>query len=200
MGKAIRNKLVGDFTEDRIEAQLHNKLTHNYERQQAFGESRADFMIYDNDGVRTAVVECKSGRFSDAGQARRLVSLAGTTKQRTLHLVTKHGDARLFSPAVKEVFRQAKAGGIHIKFYDIDRPRQSVRAIANQVREQLKSEQARQPAAHRQTYKGLAVDGKPQNQRAGGAAGQTKGTAASVKQSAAAPTIIDAANRFVRGR
>lgn len=144
MGKAIKNKLVGDFTEDRLEAQLNRKLPHNYERQQVHGESRADFILHDDDGVRAAVVECKSGGFRDVLQARRLVTLAETTKARTLYLVTKHGDARRFSPAVREVFRQAKAEGrIFVKFFDIDKPRDAVRGIANHVREQLRPEGAR---------------------------------------------------------
>jgi DNA-binding sugar fermentation-stimulating protein len=140
MGKAIHNKLVGDFSEDRFEAELHRKLPYNYERQQVHGESRADFILHDNDGVATAVVECKSGGFRDAGQARRLVRLAETTKARTLYLVTKHGDARQFSPAVKDVLRQAKAEGkILVKFFDIDKPRDAARGIASHVRLQLRS-------------------------------------------------------------
>lgn len=144
MGKPIHNKLAGDFTEDRLEAALNRKLRYNYERQQTHGESRADFILHDDDGVRTAVIECKSGGFRDAGQARRLVALAETTKARTLYLVTRHGDARKFSPAVQEVFRKAKAEGrIAVKFFDIDKPREAARGIANHVRAQLKPEGAR---------------------------------------------------------
>lgn len=144
MGKAIKNKLVGDFTEDRLEAQLNRKLPYNYQRQQVHGGSRADFILHDDAGAAAAVIECKSGEFRDVKQARRLVSLAETTKARTLYLVTKHGDARRFSPAVREVFRQAKAEGrILVKFFDIDKPRDAVRGIANHVREQLRPEMAR---------------------------------------------------------
>ncbi len=74
--QVVTNKLAGDHFENVFESQLLQQIPSHFETQQLFGGSKPDFAIYDDDGVRLAFVDSKSGAWDDDAQAAKWVQLA----------------------------------------------------------------------------------------------------------------------------
>jgi hypothetical protein len=104
-GERLSQKVQGDIGEMKFENLLNEKIPSNFEREQAHGSHRPDFVLTNDAGDRIAVVDSKTGAWADREQARAFLQLASEREPRALLIATEDGTDNRFTRAVKTELR-----------------------------------------------------------------------------------------------
>ena len=81
------NREAGRRFEIRFERELQRQIPHNYERQQAYGDVRPDFVLQNDAGEALALIENKAGPNLSLAKEEANMQLAATMKQKAMHMV-----------------------------------------------------------------------------------------------------------------
>jgi hypothetical protein len=110
----LEHKFTGNQGEIILEVELDRRIPYNYDREEAHGEHRPDFVVKNDGGERVAVVDSKNlspqavpGKgWTDAQQAEAFLKLAAESEARTLIIATPDGTDRGFSGRIKTLLRE----------------------------------------------------------------------------------------------
>ncbi len=110
----LENKFKGHQGEILLEVELDRRIPYNYDREEAHGEHRPDFVVKNDGGERVAVVDSKhlspeaapGNGWTDTKQAEAFLKLAADSAARTLIIATPDGTDRGFSGRIKTLLRE----------------------------------------------------------------------------------------------
>lgn len=154
MLQIAKNLLQGNSWENLVEKSLlSGRLRYNFETQQAHGARRPDFSIHDNNGVRKAFVEVKSGKQAGAHDFQQTLANIVLTRDnagaKQLHIVAVSGQ-KFFSPAQHAAIRQTAGKDVKVMIWKPSQIKTMTATIAKTVT----------PAASRAVVKN-AAGGRP---------------------------------------